>query len=291
MSPRTGDDETPEITENDMPIDVENVVCPECGATWDGDTKNCSVCGANLGFEGEDTYPEGGEEEAPCEHCGAPLGMPCEPGCPNAEELGPDPDRYCEGVVREGRDTKSNHLKEGPGGDLTWDQLQLEFPDAYYDLLSGEWQDNNGRDVRTRKQLVRWLDEDRFFVDDVGTLHWWNPYEGDQVWDGQMWEIAKAMGEGARGEMCKLHGIPMNRKTASKAGDYECPECYKERMHEPRESRQLGGTEFDKFMDRTLIEERQRVRINAPETNPRRLQAARHQDRPMNRVRFVRGSR
>ena len=37
-----------------------------------------------------------GEEEEACPECGAPLGMPCEPGCPNAEEAGPDPDRYRE---------------------------------------------------------------------------------------------------------------------------------------------------------------------------------------------------
>jgi hypothetical protein len=133
-----------------MPTEFENAACPECGATWDGDTDNCHVCGASMGFHSEDEYPEGGEEEAPCEMCGAPLGQPHEPGCPNEDDVGSDPDRY-------------------------------------------------------------------------------------------------------------------------------------------REAKEPAVTEFDKFMDRTLIEERQRTRINAPENNPRRLQAARYQDRPNNKTRFVRG--
>lgn len=39
-----------------------------------------------FGEEPIDPYPEGGEEEAPCDHCGAPLGMPHESDCPNDEE-------------------------------------------------------------------------------------------------------------------------------------------------------------------------------------------------------------
>ena len=45
-----------------------------------------------------DPYPEGGEEEAPCEECGAPLGMPHEVGCP-WEEDPRDPDRAYDGRV------------------------------------------------------------------------------------------------------------------------------------------------------------------------------------------------
>jgi hypothetical protein len=106
-----------------------------------------------------DPYPEGGEEEAPCEHCGAPLGMPCEPGCPNEVPMEPDPDR-----------------------------------------------------------------------------------------------------------------------------------AYDARVDVQREGKEM--TEFDKFMDRTVIDERQRVRVDRKEeNNPQRQRAARYQDRPMNKTRFVRGGR
>jgi hypothetical protein len=42
--------------------------------------------------------------EEPCPECGAPPGMPHDPGCPVAEEMGPDPDRaYDARVDREPR--------------------------------------------------------------------------------------------------------------------------------------------------------------------------------------------
>jgi len=104
-----------------------------------------------------DEYPEDDEEEASCEYCGAPLGMPCEPGCPNEE----DP-----------RD-----------------------PDRAYDARVDQ-------------------------------------FEGKE---------------------------PMS--------------------------------EFDKFMDRTLIDEKQRQRVDAHENNPQRRIAAKYQDRPMNKTRFTRGGR
>ena len=123
-----------------------------------------------------DPYPEGGEEEAPCEHCGAPLGMPCEPGCPNEEEpMEPDPDRA-------------------------------------YD-----------------SRMDRQMDDRHFGRDDV-------QYEGVV-----------------------------------------------------REGREMS--EFDKFMDRIVVDEKQRERIDAPENNPQRQRASKYQDRPMNKTRFVRGGR
>jgi hypothetical protein len=57
-----------------------------------------------------------------------------------------------------------------------------------------------------------------------------------------------------------------------------------------REGKEM--TEFDKFMDRTLIDERQREKVDRKdENNPQRQRAARYQDRPMNKTRFVRGGR
>ena len=50
----------------------EGAPCPECNGT-----------GASV---------SGGEDDL-CPECGAPPGLPCDPGCPNAETLGPDPDR------------------------------------------------------------------------------------------------------------------------------------------------------------------------------------------------------
>jgi len=46
--------------------------------------------------EGGTESTEGGDT---CPDCGAPAGMPCDSGCPNAEKSEPDPDRYREGVV------------------------------------------------------------------------------------------------------------------------------------------------------------------------------------------------
>ena len=46
--------------------------------------------------EGGTESTEGGDT---CPDCGAPAGMPCDSGCPNAEQPEPDPDRYREGVA------------------------------------------------------------------------------------------------------------------------------------------------------------------------------------------------
>lgn len=68
-----------------------------------------------------------------------------------------------------------------------------------------------------------------------------------------------------------------------------------DRAHDARvdvqlEGRQREGTEepsdFDKFMDRIVVDEKQRQRIDRPENNPQRQRAARIQDRPMNKTRW-----
>lgn len=62
-----------------------------------------------------------------------------------------------------------------------------------------------------------------------------------------------------------------------------------------REPRMEGvikeSTEFDKFMDKIVVDERRRQQVDRPETNPQRLIAKRYQDRPMNKTRFTRGGR
>jgi hypothetical protein len=46
------------------------------------------------------------------------------------------------------------------------------------------------------------------------------------------------------------------------------------------------STEFDKFMDRVILDEGRKRLIDRPEVNPQRQRAARYQDRPMNKTRF-----
>jgi hypothetical protein len=44
--------------------------------------------------------------------------------------------------------------------------------------------------------------------------------------------------------------------------------------------------DFDKFMDRTLIDEGRKVMVSCEENNPQRRLAARYQDRPLNKIRI-----
>ena len=63
-----------------------------------------------------------------------------------------------------------------------------------------------------------------------------------------------------------------------------------DRAYDARVDRQVEGkeemVEFDKFMDRIVIDEKQRQRIDRPENNPQRQRAAKYQDRPMNKTRW-----
>lgn len=51
------------------------------------------------------------------------------------------------------------------------------------------------------------------------------------------------------------------------------------------------ATDFDKFMDRTLIDERRAKLVDAPEDNPQRRRAMTHQNRPADRTRFTKAGK
>jgi hypothetical protein len=59
--------------------------------------------------------------------------------------------------------------------------------------------------------------------------------------------------------------------------------------HFGREDRQFDeSTDFDKFMDRTLLDEGKRKMVDKPEDNPQRRRALGHQNRPLDRTRIGR---
>lgn len=85
----------------------------------------CFGCGREDGHEGPcmpEELPAEGDDS--CPECGAPAGMPCDPRCPNAEQAGPDPDRYREGVgfdkfmdkilIQEGHNRKVTKQDDSP---------------------------------------------------------------------------------------------------------------------------------------------------------------------------------
>jgi len=86
---------------------MEIVTCPDCGEPTEPGSPVCLVCGEELPIEAPATgsmLDIGDEQntedplEGGCPECGAPSEMECDPNCPNAQPMGPDPDRYRESV-------------------------------------------------------------------------------------------------------------------------------------------------------------------------------------------------
>jgi len=85
---------------------MQSVRCPDCGEPNEQGASACLVCGEDLSaIEPSGSMLDIGAEqgtvedlEGGCPECGAPPGMECDPECPHAEPMGPDPDRYRESV-------------------------------------------------------------------------------------------------------------------------------------------------------------------------------------------------
>lgn len=69
---------------------------------------------------------------------------------------------------------------------ITLDDVKKLYPDAYYDLLHGEWEDYSGRLINTRRRLEAYLAESgsTFYINDAGQLIWNNDYESVTWVDG-----------------------------------------------------------------------------------------------------------
>lgn len=104
-------------------------------------------------------------------------------------------------------------------------------------------------------------------------------------------DISPQAGPLMRGDeenVCGMCGAPGERLVTVEPGmDPVCGRCADEYRHPKRYEppRREECIDFDRFMDRTLIDERRRTLVDGEETNPQRLRAARYQDRPLNKVR------
>ena len=112
---------------------------------------------------------------------------------------------------------------------------------------------------------------------------------------------------------CPMCGGPMapgEEVFVEKNADPVCPSCAEEyetmmpaanepdpdRAYDARVDRGRFGeglvkesteiSEFDKFMDRIVLDEHQKQKVEKAETNPQRARAARVQDRPGNKTRW-----
>lgn len=106
-------------------------------------------------------------------------------------------------------------------------------------------------------------------------------------------------------DVCDMCGevVPEDQLMPMGAGSQVCAQCAEEEAEAARaeeelvqrdyaadmamDARRMGeGVGFDKFMDRILVSE---GHLRAPareEDSPQRRRAARHQDRPLNKIRF-----
>lgn len=97
-------------------------------------------------------------------------------------------------------------------------------------------------------------------------------------------------------DVCDMCGevVPEDQLTPTETGTLACTQCAEEELVQrdyvadmATDARPLGeGVGFDKFMDNILVSE---GRLRTPvreEDSPLRRRAARHQDRPLNKIRF-----
>ena len=76
---------------------------------------------------------------------------------------------------------------------------------------------------------------------------------------------------------------------------WKCLDCGKTSFSGPeivrrRQTQESKANEnvFDKFMDKIILDERKNIVHREKEKSPQRIRAERHQDRPGNRIRYVR---
>lgn len=118
------------------------------------------------------------------------------------------------------------------------------------------------------------------------------PGEGVELEPGeQVCDACSVEGGEGRCEYCEAHpGESHGRGCPNKEMDEPDPDHW----HDSRVDREMDvhvegvneSTEFDKFMDRIVVDERKKQVIDREEDNPQRRRASRYQDRPMNKTRF-----
>jgi hypothetical protein len=94
---------------------------------------------------------------------------------------------------------------------------------------------------------------------------------------------------------CGGENTKMNEPIPSMMGygsddSWTCSDCgktsFSDPLGRPSRMRNEGAGEFDKFMDRILINEGHHRLAARDDDSPQRRRAARHQDRPLNKIRY-----